>query len=293
MQGKNRKHILQIVAASVMCLPTLCLVIFQATQRIFNMVSIGALLIAGIIMLGAISKKPAAKKPVDNTVTTSNEGVEKATTSNSNVKSKNIAAKIMAVVIAAVCLFLAWFSYKNMVTKYENFKLYEATVVAVKDTTKSDVDYDYASGTYEETTYLSCTVVFEYFDGVEQKTVVKVFPGVSNMPTKTIKIYVENDRVVATENVTIGGKFLCIGLIVLAILSLATTIFNFNMIYTGIGLLFTASLLVIAVPISVCPLSLLFVEYMPIIALLSPAGMFIYGVGISEWVHNRKQNKAN
>ena len=293
MKNNKRKKILQIIGVGALCLPAFAYIIFQATQLRLSVVNIVVLLMCCIIVFNTfkLNNKQSKETPNKTTNNAANTASEvKGKTKESSSVSKNICAKILGVVLTVLCLCMSWLSYSKMVTKYENgqYKVYNANVIAVKDSSFSEGDYDY-DGTYVTKTTIQCVVTFEYFDGEEYKTVSKTFSNTSDVPTKNLKIYVENDQVIATEYIVIAGRVLSFGLIVLALMCLFAVVFNFHFIYTFISILFTASIFIMVAPLSVYPMAMLYLGYGSIVMLLCPVGLFVYGVGVYEFISNKKQ----
>ena len=281
----------RILLTLALFVPALAVIVFQFATGIFSIVNIIVLVLIVFICLAAIK----TKKSVSTQQLVQNKDVlmNANTGEHKFPRSTNFIAKIFCIGLAILFAVFSWYSYTNMVKKYESrfFALYDAEVVRVIDDSFSEYEYT-TDGTFSETKYLQCEVTFKYFNGEDYKEVSKTFKGITRFPEKNLKIYVINNEVEATEHIITAGKIVSISLAVMAVLSLLMLIFNFNTAYIIITTLFlTGSTLAVGFSMAASPLAVLYIDYLSILAMLLPVGLFVFGHGVYHCIKEKKENK--
>ena len=308
MNKEEKKSLIGGIALVLaLVLPATLLIIFQLTQGIISFVNIIVAVIVGFLIATAIKtnlgkNKHKTNASTNNAKTDYTAGVEdkyKIANANTSLKTQpvnpklKIVSKVLCLVFAVVFVGLAILSWSLMVNKYkgDDYTLYDATVVSIEDKTSYETSYDEIDGTYTVAEYDKCEVTFRYFDGDGYKMVKKTFNNVRVVPTSDIRIYVKDEKVVATEYSLVAGRVLTFWLIMLATMNIIMFFFNIDIMLLIVCEIFVSCGAVFAFSMSVHPLAMLYVEYGSIIALLCPVGFLAFGLGIYQSVQEKKGKK--
>ena len=109
------------------------------------------------------------------------------------------------------------------------------------------------------------------------------------MPNYNMEIYIKDGKVLATEYTIMSGIFLIICLLVLAVFSLLMLISDLNGFFGVLSLCFMATSTLFALPLNICPMAILYMDFLSLFTAICSLGVLFSVVGIYRAMKTKKK----